>query len=1615
MAEARTLSRNADIQTDETDEFPPLFLDRANKQIRTNVKTQHTRLINRIERHMAELGSLTELNFMRRNLANQLEEYSHKSNSVHSTSSRQKTTHDLSRELAEEKIARQNLQIELQRLQSNIAQINQQYANEAAIRTQTINEIAEDNRKLAAWLKERNEALALEQQQRQDLETGLKGDIRNRQRLLEDEKVSRQTAKNHFKRELEARIGELATAFDKKLALYTSNSLVNTAEQNNKETGAKPKQQTFRTMERVDEEHGENKQEFIDSQKWSVNQTCETSVNSKNLFSVFRLPKLDLQPFDGDSKKWADFIAIYRDLVHQNSSISTTQNMAILKQCLTQDIRDGLGDSLSSPALYEKALRELEETYGHPQLVSRSYIQSLINLPKLNMNDYKSLLKASQNINGSVASLKSGGYEKELYSVTLMELVHSKMPLDIQNFVDWLHAVVKGEMMAKHCQIKIERDQHQQRPKTGRQKDPGVRFPPKINTILPPQQQDSQEYKSKEKDQAEVQTKKLICLLCKQDHRLAQCPKFSTKSLEERAQFIKSSGCCIKCLSKGHMVKEYCEFRHHSLMHGAPRISWRNQESEKAPPQTEKSPLHKKEEKKLVATHFVDGAQITTLLQVVPVTVEHNGNKFDTFALLDPGNEASLILQNLAVQLKIDGPTEIARLGTFHGVDPEIKTTRVTFNIFPRDQSRTFTVKNAYAVPKLEVTSRKINWPALKHQWKHLNDLDFPFIDSNKVSVLLGSDVMRVHDVLDVRIPPEGIEAPDGIRTHFGWCLTGPVPTSMLQPHDKSPPKIFLGYKHLVSQKLEDAVTQFWLTESFGVNSPAHPPMSHEDKKALSILNKTICHTGERYEVALMLRNETLNLPSNREVALRHLHSLERRFEKDAIFAKNYARVVEEYISLGYAIPAPSTPVPHGQEWILPHHGVRTAAKPGKVRVVFNPSTKHRGMSLNDQLFKGPDLLTGLIGVILRFRMLPVPISGDIEKMYHQVQVPKHQQSLLKFLWRTPGSKDTPTTYQMTVHTFGAVSSPTTCIFALRRTAEDFGHFYPNVVNKVLSNIYVDNYLDCTETEEEAITLRQEVSALLKLGGFNMVQWLSSSRSVLATVDKNDLSRSLDLDADRLPIERTLGMLWDCQADIFIFKTSTRTAIKTKREVLQEISSIYDPMGFLSPVIMVAKILMQDVWRAGINWDDTLPPNLLSVWKAWATELEFIARLKIPRCFRKHRKPLEYELHVFTDASEAGFGACIYIRAKYSEENFALNLFLAKARVAPLRQLSIPRLELQAAVLGARLCSTAVKELGPIASNVIYWCDSQTVLQWIYSTKCKYHAFVAHRITEIADTSKSSQWRHIPGNLNPADDCSRGIPATHLTTQHRWLRGPDFLTMPEANWPSPIFIDEPSPDDVEVVPEKYVGSFLIKTPHPIYTLIQNSSNIITIKRIAAWLLRFLTNFNLSSKNLPRIGQSWLIPADIREATNLIIKVDQAHHLQMELDCVKRRKPVPATSKLASLSPTLDTCGVMRVGGRLQHASISEFAKHPIILDPTSQLSTMLIREVHERLKHASTEFTLYDLRQQYHVLRPRASIRRIIRDCFTCKLRNSKPDPPLMGPFPATRLQSHLLHFLTLE
>lgn len=1568
------------------------------------------------------------------------------------------TVQALRRRLDQEKRARESLKEKFEQLQSNFQ------ATDEELKRRNQSNAGAPSKVDIDFLTNTVKNCQAAQDQEKERRISLEQKLEKHRRELEEEKLARQADIHRFEREKERELDKLRTSFEEKLARHTAATSHNRAPPENPMEGifggARPKypqtQQPSSTGQNKSSpppykqnestcwwEPMSNKEEklkegkIIDSSNWSFdvkdNQNSPSTGQAGNTFSVFRLPKMDIKPFDGNPKNWQDFIAIFRDLVHNNINLTTTEKMAILKRCLTQEIKDGLGDSLSSPALYSEALKELESTYGHPSLISRTYFQSLIQLQRVNNNDYKALLKFSQTVSGAVASLKNGGYHHELLSSGLLDTITMKLPsevqsrwgrriakshpvcLTLQDFSSWLSLFVKGEMMAKHCIITPSSStplgKSSQKP--GRQNsDAKPKFPPSVNSIAKKQSTPT----TAAKQTAAKESKTLTCLLCKGDHRLASCSKFTSASMDERIKVIKEFRCCIRCLSRGHQMADClsrkkcnvgeCGAHHHPLLHGAPKLTVSFQENNNND-KTSDSASSTPNSKKAIGAHAVDD-DTTTLLLVVPVIIEANGVRIQSVGLLDEGSQTSLIRNSLSKRLGLQGPLMPSPLSTYRGDDPKEIVRLVSFYIESPESGRAFEVKSAYAVQRVQSYHANLNWETSKHLWSHLADIQPIEIDSSEIGVLLGRNILRVHDVLDTRYPADGVEAPDGIKTHFGWCITGPVPTSSVHPsvHINS----ISGNNQQLEYRLYDLVTQFWLTESFGTRPSIHLPMTQDDKMALKILERTTRHNGDRYEVGLMLRNPSINLPNNREVALRQYRALIKRFTRDAAFAERYSQVLNEYIALGHAkqVDDDSASV-NGSIWYLPHHGVTTPNKPGKVRVVFNPSAPHKGTSLNEQLYKGPDLLTCLNGVLLRFRQYPYPISGDIEKMYHQVLVPQHQQSLLRFLWNESGDASEPKEYQMKVHVFGAVSSPTSCIYALRKTVEDFGNQFPHVADAVLNNIYVDNYLDSTETEQEAISKIRDVSALLKLGGFNMVQWLSSSRSILASVDQSDLSRSLDLDADKLPIERTLGLLWDCQQDSFTFKSRVKTQAKTKRQVLQEVASVFDPLGFLAPVVMTAKILLQDIWRSGADWDDPLPPTLTSIWTSWANELQSIVQIKIPRCFRSMEKPIMYEIHVCSDASELGFGACVYLRAEYPSGKFRLNLILAKARVAPLRQLSIPRLELQGAVLGVRLCESALKELGPIASNTFFWCDSQTVLQWIHSKSCRYHAFVAHRITEILDSSAPSQWRHIPGELNPADDCSRGIPATHLTAQHRWFRGPDFLSLPQNSWPTTGVIKEPSPEDPEVSPSKCVGHIQVKQGHPLFKLIQNSSNLHKVKRSVAWLLRFVNNRHIDPQN--RLLSPFLKAPELREALRFIIRVDQRHFFNEEMRSLTKKLPVSTASPLATLTPFLDPYGIIRVGGRLQHSSLPQDTKHPIVLSHESQLSTMVITDIHKLNLHSSSDSTLHALRAQYHVLHPRTSINRVIRNCFTCKQRKSQPETPLMGPLPASRIKTHLPPF----
>ncbi|XP_038061120.1 uncharacterized protein LOC119731907 [Patiria miniata] len=377
---------------------------------------------------------------------------------------------------------------------------------------------------------------------------------------------------------------------------------------------------------------------------------------------------------------------------------------------------------------------------------------------------------------------------------------------------------------------------------------------------------------------------------------------------------------------------------------------------------------------------------------------------------------------------------------------------------------------------------------------------------------------------------------------------------------------------------------------------------------------------------------------------------------------------------------------------------------------------------------------------------------------HYQVKVPDNDSDALRFLWWPNGdySKE-PTDHKMLVHLFGATSSPSCAGFCLRKTAEDNReNFDKETVTTVRENFYVDDCLVSTKTESEAIRLASQLIQLLAKGGFRLTKWA---------------------------LERTLGVRWDVEADQFGFEAAVKCKPATRRGILSTVSSLYDPLGFLAPFILPVKILLQDLCRQGRGWDEKVEECEMMRWKRWLDDL--------PRL------------------------TCVLLMCM---ERSTAHLSWRGARLCPVKQVTIPRLELSAAVLAVRLNQLIQREIRLPITETVYWTDSTSVLQYIQNESRRFHTFVANRVSRIQSGHDPSQWRYVDTASNPADDGSRGLTADTMIKNQRWLNGPDFLLKEEQHWPlPPVVIKGPYPD---VLPDTLQSDPEVKKVVQSYSIVE---------------------------------------------------------------------------------------------------------------------------------------------------------------------------------------------------
>lgn len=977
----------------------------------------------------------------------------------------------------------------------------------------------------------------------------------------------------------------------------------------------------------------------------------------------------------------------------------------------------------------------------------------------------------------------------------------------------------------------------------------------------------------------------------------------------------------------------------------------------------------------------------------------------ETCALLDSGSTRSFCARRIADRLGVQERREAIVLSTL--LQQEVRTTAsvelMVTGLFGR-RPASVRLTGVLVVDSFPdgLTEAKAD-PAMTALWTHLKDLA-PInkrAEHLSVELLIGQDAPSALTPLEVRRGRDG--EPFAVRTKLGWAINGP-----LQPTRQTT----MSFNAFVEEttKIPDPHSERAMRYFWEVDDPEDPEQlgrSVEDQRVLELWDKEGVQVMGHYQYPIPFRDDEPALPDNLPMAARRLDGLCARLRRNKSLRSRYVEEMESLIAKGYAERVPGQKGPIGRTWYLPHHPVLSPNKPEKTRIVFDCAAVFKGVALNMQVMQGPDMMNDLQGILLRFREGKVALSADIEAMFHQVLVTPKDRDALRFLWWPQGDVNRPPVqYRMTRHLFGGVWSPACAAFALRQTLKEGGR----TSNELGRSFYVDDLLLSVDSEGEAMRCVQKLRETLRRGGFRLTKWMSNSTEVLATIPQHDRSsrvKDIDLAKDELPEDRALGVLWNLEDDSLRVAVTAPNKPFTKRGVLSAMSSVFDPLGFLVPFTIRAKMIFQDEVRRKEGWDVRLTKTAEDRWVLWLAELQSMVSFRVHRYLLPPRfgRLVGAQLHHFCDASTKAYAAVTYVRLQDDLGYVHCGFIMARSRLAPIKTTSIPRLELCAAVLATSSDVKLRRELTlPIESST-FWSDSMIVLQYIASPSRRFHTFVANRLGTIHRLTSPPQWRHVASEENPADDATRGLPARTLLAGGRWRDGPAFLCLPIDNWPP--LPGGPAVDldgDPEVKKEVSALAIEAQEPNTIDQLLSRYSSWYILQRAVAWIRRFATWI---TEGRPSGSGSRLATVELQAARTAILRYVQGTHYRDDIADLRRGK-LTKKSNLYRLEPILDVQGLLRVGGRRLDTSEGTARSNPPILLPKSHhVTALIVRDVHVFLaRHSGREHTLACLRGQYWVVAGRPLIDRLLRDCFICRRVNSKPLVQRQGELPVERISA---------
>lgn len=1307
-------------------------------------------------------------------------------------------------------------------------------------------------------------------------------------------------------------------------------------------------------------------------------------------------PQLDIPIFTGKYTQWPTFYDLFCEAIHNNNLLTKCQKMQHLKGKLKGEAERLVQHLHISADNYDTAWELLVHRYNNPQLLFTNHIETFLSQPvmqKQTASDIKRLYDTSME---SIRAIQNLGIDtttwdpllvhhicKKLDQLTLADYKESRkspreLPLlvELMEFLESKFTALEPIQRRERDNIVVGKSQSYQHSM------PNL----KQNRIQYPISNNQRNYPKRGFQSSACNV--WSCPYCNQNHVLYKCNKFNKLKPDAKLKTVLKLNVCKCCLYKHYdnpctstKKCKCCQGDHHTSLHDAlNQVSTMPRSYVPTAPPNEGTinalGCNAPNNQHTVGHVATDEEEI--LLTTLSLQVKAaDGTYIILRGLLDQGSQISLVSER-AVQML--GLSRQRYHGTVSGIGNGSKQSRGIVSL----QCKSIHDNFEFTTQALVISHVINNLPSMtfnRRAWPHIQHIqlaDPEYNVSRPIDLLLDASVYS--DIIMSGLIKGPSMAPIAQQTKLGWILSGNVKTFNC---------------HVVINNLSD-LSQYWELEDVNDNSPVSSP---EEQYCEQLYQSTTTRLPDgRYQVALPMKPQfERNLGLSKSKAIAQFRNIENKMLKNQEFSNSYIQFMMDYENMGHMKRVSNFDT---ISCYLPHHGVlKSDSSTTKLRTVFNASSKtSSGFSLNELMERGPNLQKDLSSLIISWRQHKYVITADIEKMFRQILVRESDQHLQRIVWRA-SPRDPMTDYQLTTVTYGTKAAPYLAMRTLRQIALDGSTQYPLAAEALQNTFYMDDLLTGGETIQEARRLQLEIIYMLQGAGMNIRKWSSNAPELIKDLSSDQVDAPLDFRCSES--RKTLGIRWNPKTDTFTFQNKfvdlRDEEPLTKRLLLGYISKIFDPLGWLSPLTIRAKLLFQKTWtRDNITWDDELSDTMKEEWNQLKLEFQNLNEINIPRYLgnKKH-----YVIHGFCDASEKAYSCTIYIVSKNDKGAYTSHLLTAKTKLAPLRhKITLPRLELCGALLLSRLFKKVMHIYPNVNMTINAWTDSMVVIGWIHGDVYKWKQFVANRVQQITSVIPSSNWHHVRSEQNAADCATRGLSLKQLSTNSLWWEGPDWLLHFDTKLISNKKYASPSIE----IKKSYVNVALYDNNSFIIKLLNECSSITRLVTIVGWFLRYL-HWLRDKQNTSRLR--YLSVSEISHSYNLIIETVQHIEFQEDMHTLSKGESLKRTSKLLCLNPYIDSKdGLLRVGGRLNNSWLQQSSKHPIILPSHGRLTELIIHQAHLVMLHGGPSLTLAYIREKFWIVSGLRTVKRELRKCVKCRRFNSESNTQIMADLPEARV-----------